>query len=90
LVRRFTQLVGIYPVGSVVRLDTHDIGVVTNVHAPVPDRPEVRVVASGDGTPVPVPYEISLWSAGDEPSIVPSIIGLVDPADISLDPFTAL
>jgi HD-GYP domain-containing protein (c-di-GMP phosphodiesterase class II) len=39
LVRRFVQLVGIYPAGNLVRLDTGEIAVVTRTYAPDPYRP---------------------------------------------------
>ena len=44
LVRRFVQLIGIYPPGNLVRLNTQEIGVVLKVYAPDPHRPRVRVV----------------------------------------------
>ena len=44
LVRRFVQLVGIYPAGNLVRLDTGEVAVVVKVYAPDPHRPQVRVI----------------------------------------------
>src|SRR5262249_33617766 len=44
LVRRFVQLVGIYPVGNLVRLDTGEVAVVIKTNAPDPHRPQVRVL----------------------------------------------
>ena len=44
LIRRFVQLIGIYPVGSLVRLDTGQVALVVNVHAPDPYRPHVRIL----------------------------------------------
>ncbi|MCK7479050.1 MAG: HD-GYP domain-containing protein [Candidatus Moduliflexus flocculans] len=49
LVRRFSQLLGIYPAGNLVRLDTGELAVVLRVHAPDPSRPMVRVIAGSDG-----------------------------------------
>src|SRR5262249_31633679 len=49
LVRRFVQLIGIYPVGTLVRLNTGETAVVLKVHAPEPYRPQVRLVAGRDG-----------------------------------------
>src|SRR5262249_21668474 len=48
LVRRFAQLIGIYPAGNLVRLNTGEIAVVLKVYAPDPHRPEVRVLFSPD------------------------------------------
>src|SRR5476649_1424361 len=44
LVRRFVQLVGIYPAGNLVQLDTGEIAVVLKAYAPDPYRPQVRVL----------------------------------------------
>ena len=44
LVRRFVQLLGIYPPGNLVKLNTGEIAVVLQVHAPDPYRPRVRVL----------------------------------------------
>src|SRR6185312_7009318 len=44
LVRRFAQLVGIYPAGNLVRLNTGEVAVVLKVYAPEPNRPQVRVL----------------------------------------------
>lgn len=41
-----------YPVGTTVRLNTGEIGVVTEVPADARDRPTVRVLLTGVGTPV--------------------------------------
>jgi hypothetical protein len=100
LVRRFAQLVGIYPVGNLVRLNTGETAVVTAVHAPDSRRPRVRVIIDRDGARVEVPYEINLWeseSRVDEPSdpAVPAratgIISPVDPVDVgNIDPLTLL
>ena len=51
LVRRFVQLVGIYPAGNLVRLDTGEIAVVLKAHAPDPYRPRVRILFTADGKP---------------------------------------
>ena len=88
LVRRFVQLLGIYPVGNFVRLNTGDIAVVRQVHAPDPYRPEVRVIFDKTGARVELPYDINLWEAQPEDSVPSSITAPVDPANYELDPLT--
>ena len=48
--RRFVQLIGIYPAGNLVRLNTGEVAVVLNVYAPDPYRPHVRVLFDREGT----------------------------------------
>jgi HD-GYP domain-containing protein (c-di-GMP phosphodiesterase class II) len=88
LVRRFTQLVGIYPAGNLVRLDTGEIAVVIKAYAPDPYRPQVRVLIARDGTRLDDPYDVNLWEATEsEPQAVKAPL---DPAQYGLDPLTYL
>ena len=57
LVRRFVQLIGIYPAGTLVRLNTGEVAVVLKVYAPDPYRPHVRVLIDRDGTRLELPYD---------------------------------
>jgi putative nucleotidyltransferase with HDIG domain len=88
LVRRFVQLLGIYPVGNFVRLNTGEVAVVRQVHAPDPYRPEVRVLFDKDGARIELPYDINLWEAQPEAGVPSSITAPVDPANYQLDPLT--
>jgi putative nucleotidyltransferase with HDIG domain len=88
LVRRFSQLVGIYPVGNLVRLDTGVMAVVLKAYAPDPYRPRVKVITNRDGAMLERPYEVDLWEAQeDEPR---SIQAPLDPAAYNIDPLTYL
>jgi putative nucleotidyltransferase with HDIG domain len=89
LVRRFTQLLGIYPVGNLVRLDTGEIAVVLRISASDPRRPQVRVLFDAAGARLPVPYDIDLWDTG-EAGRASAILAPVDPADYQIDPLTAI
>ena len=90
LVRRFAQLLGIYPPGNLVRLDTGEYGVVIQIYAPDPYRPKVRVVAGSDGTKWLRPFDVNLWEA-DETSPGPkSVLKPVDPSTIGIDPLNYL
>ena len=84
LVRRFVQLVGIYPAGNLVRLDTGEIAVVVKVYAPDPYRPRVKVVVAADRTPLSRPYEVNLWESHE--GLPDSIQAPVDPIDYNVDP----
>ena len=66
LVRRFVQLLGIYPAGNIVRLNTGAIAVVRQVYAPDPYRPHVRVlqteqVPSVAGRPFFIVICLAFW-----------------------------
>jgi putative nucleotidyltransferase with HDIG domain len=86
LVRRFVQLIGIYPAGNLVRLNTGAIAVVLQVYAPDPYRPRVRVLTTATGERLDLPIEIDLWEASDDPQRPVSIVAPLDPAEFQIDP----
>jgi putative nucleotidyltransferase with HDIG domain len=88
LVRRFVQLVGIYPAGNLVRLYSGELAVVLEVHAPDPYRPRVRILLDKDGRMLERPRDVNLFDAPEgEPNAVKSP---VDPADVGIDPLVYL
>jgi putative nucleotidyltransferase with HDIG domain len=90
LVRRFTQLLGIYPPGNLVRLDDGAIAVVMAVHAPEPFKPRVKVIATPGGEQIERPFEINLWEAAAESQGPKSVKAPLDPAEHGVDPLTYL
>jgi putative nucleotidyltransferase with HDIG domain len=90
LVRRFAQLIGIYPAGNLVRLDTGEIAVVVKVYAPDPERPSVKVIVDRDGQRLDHPLEIDLWEPHDDPGLPGGIVAPVDPATLGIDPLELL
>jgi hypothetical protein len=88
LVRRFVQLLGIYPPGNLVRLTTGEIAVVTQVHAPDPHRPRVRVLFASEGARLDLPYDRNLWETPRSSDEDQSIVAPVDAADYDIDPLS--
>lgn len=88
LVRRFAQLVGIYPAGNLVRLHSGEVAVVLKPYPPDPYRPRVRVLIARDGTRLEGPYELNLWEA--PPDSKTSIQAPLDPAQYGIDPLNHL
>ena len=86
LVRRFVQLVGIYPAGNLVKINTGEIAVVRRVYAPDPHRPQVRVIFDRHGTRLETTYDINLWETAEAGAGPSSVIAPVDPAGYDLDP----
>jgi len=89
LVRRFVQLIGIYPAGNLVRLNTGEVAVVVKIHAPDPYRPHVRVLIDREGKRLDIPYELALWEAQTEPADPQrpsSVVAPLDPKHYEFDP----
>ena len=90
LVRRFVQLIGIFPAGNLVRLNTGEIAVVVKVYAPDPYRPQVRVLFDRAGTRLELPYDLNLWETEEDPERPSSVVTPLDPADYQIDPLTLM
>jgi HD-GYP domain-containing protein (c-di-GMP phosphodiesterase class II) len=93
LVRRFVDLMGVYPPGSVVRLTTGEIAVVVENDGPDPSQPTVKVLFDVHERPLPSPQTRSLWAeAPEDPNADPgpSIIEALDPGAYKIDALSLL
>lgn len=55
---RFVKLLGKYPLGSIVRLTTGEVGIVSRINPKEPDLPFVKVVIDVWGNKVEKPFEV--------------------------------
>jgi len=90
LVRRFVQLVGIYPAGNLVRLDTGEVAVVLKIHASDPYRPQVRVVFDRSGKRLDLAYDVNLWQSEPNEGRPSAVVAPLDPAEYHFDPLTVM
>lgn len=90
LVRRFTQLLGIYPPGNLVLLDDGAIAVVLQVHAPDPHRPRVRVIMDSKRRRLLTPVEINLFEDQPDPARARRVVAPLDPTEFAVDPLSYL
>jgi putative nucleotidyltransferase with HDIG domain len=90
LVRRFVQLLGIYPAGNLVRLDSGEVAVVMSPHAPDPRRPRVRVVMNADGQRLDLPFDLNLWEQDNGTTRSRAITAPLDPSDLQFDPLAVM
>lgn len=84
LVQRFIQVVGVYPVGSVVRLNTGEVAVVSRINRLTPLEPEVIVVKGAGNAIVSHPETIDL--ARIEGPMRRSIVAVADPVSTGINP----
>jgi len=83
LVEKFEQMMGQYPVGSLVRLDTNEIALVVKPHPMESVKPAVKVIINPQGEVLEKPRLVSLAAAGG--TRYASIISAVDPLLKNLD-----
>jgi putative nucleotidyltransferase with HDIG domain len=82
----FVKILGIYPVGTLVRLDTNEVAVVLETFAAAPLAPKIKIVFDPDGKPLPVPLELNLSRPEALPEKRRSIVATVDPLLFNVDP----
>ncbi len=90
LVRRFSQLLGIYPAGNLVRLDTGELAVVAPRARSRPVEADGAVVTGPDGAKLarPATCRCGWTTVADGPP--PRIVTPVDPAEAGIDPLPYL
>lgn len=86
----FIEMVGRYPIGTVVRLDTGELGVVSMQNREDVERPEVFVVSEPDGRKLDKHVSAHLSERGAEDAFVRSIVEAVDPEEVEVEPLAVL
>jgi putative nucleotidyltransferase with HDIG domain len=90
LLRRFINLMGIFPVGTMVRLDTGEMGVVTHEHPSDPFRPQVKILKDEQGNAVEEPKLINTWETDSRGEFRYAVVEAVDPESVAVDPLEHL
>ena len=81
---RFVAMLGLYPPGSVVRLDSNEIAVVIENRVEAPSEPRVILIFDGKGRRLPEPVELDL-ALQDGGGPKRAIIATIDPGMRNID-----
>jgi putative nucleotidyltransferase with HDIG domain len=90
LLRRFVNMMGLFPIGTIVRLNTEEIGVVTAEHPEDPFRPQVKIMFTRRGEAVDSPFLANTWERDARGDFPRAVVESVDPDSVELDPLTVL
>jgi len=90
LLRRFVSLMGLFPIGALVRLNTGELAVVTAEHPSDPFHPKVKVIASAAGELVEVPLMVNTWEREGQAEHPRAVVEALDPEEVGLDPLKYL
>ena len=90
LLRRFVNLMGMFPIGTIVRLNTEEMGVVTAEHPEDPFRPQVRILFDAKGERVEEAFLANTWERDVRGEFPRAVVESVDPDSLELDPLTVL
>ena len=88
LLKRFVNMMGLFPVGNLVRLNTDELAVVTAEHPSDPFRPQVKILANAKGETLEEPMLANTWernTSGEHPR---AVVEAVDPESVNIDPLT--
>jgi putative nucleotidyltransferase with HDIG domain len=90
LLRRFVNMMGLFPIGTIVRLNTEEVGVVTAEHPEDPFRPQVKILYDRRGEAIESPVLVNTWERDSRGDYARAVVESVDPDSIELDPLTVL
>jgi putative nucleotidyltransferase with HDIG domain len=90
LLRRFINLMGLFPVGTMVRLETGELGVVTHEHPADPFRPQVKIVQDAEGNTLEDAKLINTWETDGRGDFRHAVVEAVDPESVQIDPLAHL
>jgi putative nucleotidyltransferase with HDIG domain len=83
--KEFVRVLGIYPVGSLVRLDTGEVAVVVETHTETPMLPKIRIIFDQTGKKLTQPLEVDLSNAAPG-NPERNLVAPADPLLFDLDP----
>ena len=90
LLRRFVNLMGLFPIGTLVRLNTGELGVVTQTHPEDPFRPQVKLIMNGKGETLETPLLTNTWDRDTSGEFPRAVVEAVDGQQVGIDPLTYL
>jgi len=87
VVKAFVNLIGIYPVGTCVILDTYEVAIVHSANADVSHvhRPAVRIVTAPDGALLQPGFIADLAQRDEQGNFPRTIVKVTDPAKYGIN-----
>ena len=90
LLKRFVNLMGLFPIGTLVRLNTEEIAVVTAEHPTDPFRPQVKIVMDRSGAEVEEAVLANTWDRDSRGEYPYAVVEAIDPESVAIDPLKYL
>jgi putative nucleotidyltransferase with HDIG domain len=90
LLKRFVNLMGLFPAGNLVRLNTDELAVVITEHPNDPFRPQVKILYDGGGARLEAPLLANTWERDERGEYPRAVVEAVDPEPLGIDPLAFL
>jgi len=85
LLKRFVNLMGLFPVGNLVRLNTDELAVVSAEHPTDPFRPQVKILTDQTGARLEAPVLVNTWERDGRGEHLRAVVEAVDPELLGID-----
>ena len=83
-------LMGLFPIGTLVRLNTEELAVVTQTHPDDPFRPQVKLLTDGKGEKLETPLLTNTWDRDSRGGFARAVVEAVDGPQVGIDPLAYL
>jgi putative nucleotidyltransferase with HDIG domain len=90
LLRRFVNLMGLFPIGTLVRLNTDELAVVTQTHPEDPFRPQVKLLTNAKGEKLEAPLLTNTWDHSVRDAVSRAVVEAIDGSTVGIDPLSYL
>jgi putative nucleotidyltransferase with HDIG domain len=90
LLRRFVNLMGLFPIGTLVKLSTEELAVVTQTHPEDPFRPQVKLITDRKGEKLESPLLTNTWDRDSRGECPRAVVEAVDGSVVGIDPLAYL
>ena len=90
LLKRFVNLMGLFPVGNLVRLGKGEVAVVTAEHPSDPFRPQLKIIVDRRGDMLEAPLLANTWERDSRGEHLYAVVEAVDPESSDIDPLKYL
>jgi putative nucleotidyltransferase with HDIG domain len=90
LLKRFVNLMGLFPIGNLVRLNTDELAVVSAEHPTDPFRPQVKILTDKTGARLEEPVLANTWEHNGRGEHARAVVEAVDPEPLGIDPLAYL
>jgi hypothetical protein len=90
LLTRFVNLIGLFPVGNLVRLGGDEVAVVAAEHPSDPFRPQATILTDRTGALVEEPLPANTWERDARGEYPHAVVEAVDPDTVGIDPLAYL
>src|SRR5258706_5217664 len=85
LLKRFVNLMGLFPIGTLVRLNTEELAVVTAEHPTDPFRPQVKILMDKAGAVTEKPILSNTWERDERADYPYAVVDAIDPQSVTID-----